>query len=1137
MFVSSPGDVSDERAIALDVVDRLRYDDALRERVDFDLVAWDRPGGGAPILATRTPQASIDDGLPRPSDCDIAVVLFWSRMGTPLPHPEYRRADGEPFRSGTEWEFEDAVRGARERGRPEVLLYRRNPMRPVDPEAPDADEHWRQARLVQDFFARQRDPRTGAILRGHNTYRTPEEFRTNLESHLKALALRLLEESTEQVAASPPPLWQGSPFPGLRAFTPRDAPIYFGRGRETDELIARVAASRFVAVVGASGTGKSSLVGAGLLPRLAAGALPDVPAWLLSEHRVGTRLDLDQTAATLAGLPPGAQALLFVDQFEELFTSVPEDDVEPFVAALAGAGPDIRVVVTIRSDFYHRCLELPALAALLETGHFPLSTPGDTLLDMITRPAERAGLRFEEGLVGRILSDTGRDPGALPLLAYTLDELYRTRGGTSTLGHAAYERLGGVRGAIGTRAEDTFQQLDEQARRSFAAVFRELVEVDEQGLASRRRAGLAFLAGDEPARRLVDAFTAARLLVRSAEPGREPVVFVAHEALFGSWIRLREWIELVREDLHVLRRFRTAAREWDEHGRTDAYRWQHERLVPVYDMVARLDPALDGFERDFAEPEDQRLLPVFRDPGIAPYRRQALLDRLVAIGETAIPGLALAIEADEPEVRNSAGAALARIGPPAIPALLTAAAARDAETRLVALGTLRQLDRPEVLPAFRKALRDKDERVRSLAVGALTAMTVPGAAAMLADAAADPDLDVRWRAVGALGALGEAAIDPLLTAMHDDDTRVRADARAAIQAIGAQYLDPLLDALRRPDARIRKAAAEALASVGPPAAATLARALRDEDADVRWRAADALCASGRGATEAVAPLVGVLDDQHAAIRQTAAEALGVTGKEEAIEPLVGLLSDDEVGVPEVAAEALTAIGERAEQALLDVVRDGTRLPARQLAATALANTGPSGRAGLASLLYRPKSTTIAVDALARCGQAAVPILLTVLRTAAHVRHREAAVATLRGIGDSAVPQLLAELDQKPEPGPNVRHAIARALGGMVAPKARTALARLLHDDDPAIREAAARGLGERGADALPTLVRALMRPQSQAAAAEGLRVVGGDAVPELLKVARTESPVRDTVVELLRSIGTPAALLGLSELGLLTADR
>jgi hypothetical protein len=354
------------------------------------------------------------------------------------------------------------------------------------------------------------------------------------------------------VAATPAP-WQGSPFPGLRAFTPHDAPIYFGRGRETDELLARLSASRFLAVVGASGSGKSSLVGAGLIPRLAAGALPDVPRWLLPDHDpvtnqwTGLRFTPGELgdnpfmalAAKLAPLVGGVtreladaleanpsriaaytepETLIFIDQFEELFTTVAARFVDPFISLLVAASESStgRVVVTMRSDFYHRCVDIPALAGLLEHGQFPLSTPGDTLFDMITRPAERAGLDFEEGLAGRILRDTGRDPGALPLLAYTLDELYRGAG-SRTLTHAAYQRLGGVQGAIGTRAEDVFQhRLDEPTRDCFSRVFRELVEIDEQGLLARRRVPLSHIAVDAPTHRFIDVLTDARLLVVGA---------------------------------------------------------------------------------------------------------------------------------------------------------------------------------------------------------------------------------------------------------------------------------------------------------------------------------------------------------------------------------------------------------------------------------------------------------------------------------------------------------------------------------------------------------------------------------------------------------------------------------------------
>src|SRR5438067_496645 len=111
VFLASPGDVADERALALKVLDDLRYHPLLQRPLLLDAVAWDKPAGGTPMLATLTPQEAIAQGLPKPSECDIVIVIFWSRMGTPLPG-QYTKPDGSRYRSGTEWEFENAVQAA-----------------------------------------------------------------------------------------------------------------------------------------------------------------------------------------------------------------------------------------------------------------------------------------------------------------------------------------------------------------------------------------------------------------------------------------------------------------------------------------------------------------------------------------------------------------------------------------------------------------------------------------------------------------------------------------------------------------------------------------------------------------------------------------------------------------------------------------------------------------------------------------------------------------------------------------------------------------------------------------------------------------------------------------------------------------
>ncbi|MFC3892947.1 HEAT repeat domain-containing protein [Lentzea rhizosphaerae] len=1093
VFLSSPGDVADERAIALEVLDRLPYEPALRGRVALEVVAWDKPGAGAPILATRTPQASIDSGLPRPRDCDVVVVLFWARMGTPLPFPDYQRADGQPYASGTEWEFEDGVSGSGQ-----VLLYRRTTEVSIKLSDPERAEKERQYDLVQDFFARLKDPATGAILRGHKEYTAPEHFRDELTTDLREVLHRLVVGPAGKDAG---PRWQGSPFPGLRSFTPKDAPIYFGRGRETDELVSRVDASRFVAVVGASGSGKSSLVGAGLIPRLAA------RGWTVPEHNgkqwIGPRFTPGELgddpflalAAKLGGIPRevarelkrgdlashlDGETLIFVDQFEELFTTVAPDHVEPFVALLANPGP-AHVVATVRSDFYHRCLEIPALAKLLETGQFPLSTPTDTLVDMITRPAERAGLEFDEGLPGRILDDAGKQPGTLPLLAYTLDELHRVCPGTLT--HSAYERLGGVAGAIGTRAEDVFQRkLDDATRATFDAVFRELVDIDEHGHVARRRAPLSTVVTDPYAERLIDVFVEARLLVRSADAGQEPVVSAAHEALFGSWGRLRQWIELAQDDLVLLRRVRAAAREWAEAGRADAYLWQHERLEPVYEMIARLQPALDPELEQFIRPEHERLLAEFTSPALEGYRRQNIADRLCVIGVYVVPELLDAMLTGTPAVRTAAAAALARLAPASIIGLTEAAAHHpSADVRLAALSALRQTTDPQVVPALGRALHDPDDRVRSLANGGLRAIGGAEAQSILAAAASDADVDIRWQAIGTLGAFGEAAVSPLLLAMRDNDFRVRTDALRALQAICADAPEPLISALHDQSASVRAAATEVLGTLDERAIPALLAARYDLDADVAWRVRDALDTLGH--TDPVEELIGQLPDS--------ADAL-VRHGEAAVAPLQAVLTSPRPSEGRVAAaQVLSRLGEAGSRALVAALHD-----------------------------ERPRVWLRAMDALERWPGSFNDILE--LEGPAH----EAAVALL--MEDSA-DHALSMLRYADLP---TRRAMAAAFQAWPSPAVNAALVQLLKDEDDAVRLVAARSIGKIGAEVLPLLAPLVNDPDVQYPLQLALRWIGGDAVPWLQDlVSRPDQRARELAVRALSEIGTPAAVFGLAERG------
>jgi formylglycine-generating enzyme required for sulfatase activity len=687
IFVSSPGDVNDERKIALEVIDQLPYRPAFREKVAFRVIAWDKPGAGTAMRATLTPQDAINKGLPTPAQCDIVVVIFWSRMGTP-----FTDKNGKAYQSGTEWELLNAL----ESDRAETLIYRRTDDPPFKITDPDFDNKLAQYRLVEAFFKSELFYQGGEIQRAVNAYKTPDDFRRAFEIHLEELVTETLSRlgaapsseapiadhdnvTTLRAAPWPP---DRSPFPGLNAFTESDADIFFGRGYETDALIRQLTASRFVAVVGASGSGKSSLVGAGLIPRLRANAIPGSKDWrivrftpntapfdnlytallelfpqlkpnplearrirqnFIADLREAPDTLLDICTAGMDGLPVWTETLLFIDQFEELFTLASKTDAQAFASLLDAVAhaERMRAVVTMRADFYHRAVEYPELAALLRAGSFPLAIPKrDALRQMIERPAERAGITFDHALIDRILDDTGDEPGNLALMAFALDELYKLDD-DKLLTHTEYEHLGGVQGAIGTRAENTFAKTGADER-LIQQIFHSLIEVDERGTATRRRADFKPETLADDVRDLVSAFTNARLLTTSYDDRAErATVEVAHEAILRSWPRLAAWIEDTQDDLRLLRQVRNTAQEWEEKGRPDYLRWPAERLTLVYAMLERLKPELNEVEQDFIEPEQKRLL---RELETLPKdetsheRRRDIGDRLAVIGDTR-PGI------------------------------------------------------------------------------------------------------------------------------------------------------------------------------------------------------------------------------------------------------------------------------------------------------------------------------------------------------------------------------------------------------------------------------------------------------------------------------------------------------------------
>ena len=436
---------------------------------------------------------------------------------------------------------------------------------------------------------------------------------SDVESELAGTVTDLQIAREQERSLSRPPVGGDiCPFKGLASFEPSDVDYFFGRERLVAELVARLVGARFLAIVGPSGSGKSSVLRAGLLPALAGGVLPGSAGWQRWLLRPGARpleelatvfsSDADDPlAASLDALPPDARLVLAVDQLEELFTAC-RSDVEraAFVGTLARAASDPEgravVLVSLRADFYGRFAAHPALAELLGANHVLVGPmQASELRRAVELPAGRVGLRVEPALTDALVGDVEGEPGALPLLSTALLELWQKRqDGALTL--TAYDEAGGVHGAVARLAEGTYARIPEERRPLVRALMLRLVGEGEGDASVRRRASLAEL-DLERNKDVADVLTtlADSRLVTVGEGSVE----VAHEALLREWPRLREWID---EDV-VGRRLRgqitVAANEWHTAGRDQSELYRGARLAAALDWSADHALELNELEREF----------------------------------------------------------------------------------------------------------------------------------------------------------------------------------------------------------------------------------------------------------------------------------------------------------------------------------------------------------------------------------------------------------------------------------------------------------------------------------------------------------------------------------------------------------
>ncbi len=441
---------------------------------------------------------------------------------------------------------------------------------------------------------------------------------------------------------------QGSPYKGLSPYAEEDARFFYGREALVQQIVERVRNNRFLAVIGPSGSGKSSLVFAGVLPRIRQNTGSDSENCLLVSLTPGPD-PLETLASSLSALlpenserdrlkwgrelrkqfakndnvltgmslreivsdlvPGSPSIVLVVDQFEEVFTLCWDaNERKQFIINLISASTDIegqtKVIITMRSDFYGKCAAYPDLAAMLSDHQVLLGPMSmEELREVIEEPVRKVGGMFEPGLVDRLLDDVAEEPGALPFLQFMLYQLWEQRR-DGRLTHSAYEESGGVKMALAQRADAVYAQLSEEERFVLRQIFFRLTQPGEKTSDTRRRVNKRelFITSIQPetVERVIRQLVDARLLTTTSDlTSGEEFVEISSEALIHSWSRFREWLEENRESLRFHRRLSEAANEWARCRRDQSYLYRGTRLAEAKKWEKNHADELSQLETEF----------------------------------------------------------------------------------------------------------------------------------------------------------------------------------------------------------------------------------------------------------------------------------------------------------------------------------------------------------------------------------------------------------------------------------------------------------------------------------------------------------------------------------------------------------
>ena len=611
IFISSPGDVIYERQIAKRIIAKLGKEFAASARLEALL--WE----DMPLEVTTSFQKGIDQ-LANANLVDIAIFILWSRLGTPLGE-NYVKPDGSPYKSGTEYEFEMMYVANQQSGAPSILAYIKSA--PITDaifhssarQDFDFEEIGKQQKEAQRFIREKfYDPETKTVYGAYHQFEAPTTFEQKLTEHLRRLIVRKIGHDAVQIE------WEGNPYVGLRSFRYDENAIFYGRRHTINTIEEKFARwlpnhAPCLFVLGESGSGKSSLVRAGLLPDMIEFGWVENTKWkwfdispsqfrgnihngllsklgeafpVLNETAIGKDLMMgrDVNFGHLSDILPGKTqeaVLFFIDQFEEIFTDpliTEEERIRTFVLLKGMASTHkIWMIFSMRNDFYHKFVSYPVLSELKnESIIYDLSKIlHSELQEIIEEPAKKAGLKWETNEKGMslnrvIIHDINAGVDDLPLIEFALSELYNLRNENNVLTYKAYEDIGKIDGAVVKYVDNFYQTLSEKEKELFDQILSALIapSLENKNLYVRKTALLKDLQKTELHRKLLSNLINSHILISGKDENDEATVSIVHEILISSWQVIQEWIWQEKELIEANNHYENLSKYWMEHGKS-----------------------------------------------------------------------------------------------------------------------------------------------------------------------------------------------------------------------------------------------------------------------------------------------------------------------------------------------------------------------------------------------------------------------------------------------------------------------------------------------------------------------------------------------------------------------------------------